>query len=316
MKRYLMTAVVLGAFALAACSDTTGLGNASEEDREEILQILQESGFFSDEFGVAGVAQGASPAAAPAATPGTAAAEIVAPRAWGRRHGWPVQRLITIDVDAEAGIAQVTKELVFEGEFLLDITQDDVFNPTSKPLNQTLVQHAQFRRNDAASVDERGRRWRLVAVSPAEMVLTDPLKQTVDIARIEVWVDGEPFLEVEDPSQLFEVDGRVPHLRPEQEVTVKAWVDNSSDADFTPPTFVYLHLFHASLDMRMWVRLPMDMVVSETDAGVDTYWTLSWVVRHRGRERIAVDAIDAGTFATQDGDDYNANIWGIPYIIE
>lgn len=316
MKRYLMTAATLGAIALAACSDTTGLGNASDEDREEIVQLLQESGFFADDFGVAGVAQGASPAPAPYAASGATAAEIAPPRAWGRRHGPPVQRVITVDVDPEAGIAQVTKELVFEGEFLLDITQDDQFNPTSKPLNQTLVQHAQFRRNDAARAEETGRRWRLVAVSPAEVGLTDPLKQTVDIARLEVWVDGEPFLQVEDPSQLFEVDGRVPRLQPEQQVTVKAWVDNSSTAGFTPPTFVYLHLFHASLEMRMWVRLPMDVVVTETDVGSDTYWTLSWMVRHRGRERIAVDAIDAGTFATQEGDDYNANIWGIPYIIE
>ena len=145
-----------------------------------------------------------------------------------------------------------------------------------------------------------------------DVVLTDPSKQTVDSARLEVWVDGEPFLEVEDPSQLFEVDGRMPRLHAEKEVTVKAWVDNSSAAGFTPPTFVYLHLFHASLDMRMWIRLPMRM--EESDNG--PYWTLSWVVRHRGRERIAVDAIDAGSFATSDGDDYNANIWGIPYIIE
>jgi hypothetical protein len=59
MNRYLITAVTLGAFALAACSDTTGLGNASDEDREEILQLLQESGFFGDEFGTDGVADGA-----------------------------------------------------------------------------------------------------------------------------------------------------------------------------------------------------------------------------------------------------------------
>jgi hypothetical protein len=312
MKRYLMTAATLGAVALAACSDTTGLGNASDEDREEILQLLQESGFFADDFGSDGVDGGAAPAPAPFAAAGAAAEGTEPPRAWGRRHGPPVQRVITIDVDPEAGTALVTKELVFEGVFLLDITPDDQFNPTSKPLNQTLVQHAQFQRNDPARAEETGRRWRLVAVSPAEVVLTDPSKQTVDIARLEAWVDGELFLEVEDPSQLFEVDGRVPRLHPEQEVTVKVWVDNSSQAGLTPPTFVYLHLFHASLEMRMWVRLPMEMV--ETDNG--PYWTLSWMVRHRGRERIAVDAIDAGTFATSDGDDYNANIWGIPYIIE
>jgi hypothetical protein len=312
MNRYLITAVTLGAFALAACSDFSGLGNASDEDREEILQILQESGFFGDEFGSDGVADGAAPAPAPSAAAGAMAAEIEPPRAWGRRHGPPVQRVITIDVDTEAGTALVTKELVFEGVFLLDVTPDDQFNPTSKPLNQTLVQHAQFQRNDAARAEDTGRRWRLVAVSPAEVVLTDPSKQTVDIARLEVWVDEELFLEVEDPSQLLQVDGRVPRLHPEQQVTVKVWVDNSSDADFLPPTFVYLHLFHASLEMRMWMRLPMERVVTDTD----TYWTRSWVVRHRGRERIAVDAIDAGTFATSDGDDYNANIWGIPYIIE
>ncbi len=312
MKRYLVTAVTFGAIALAACSDSTGPGNASEEDRQEILQLLEESGFFADDFGTEGATQGASPAPGPFAAAAAAAEEIAPPRAWGRRRGRPVRRVITIDVDPAAGTAQATKEVAFEGEFLLDITQDEQFNPTSKPLNETLVQHAQFRRVDPATAEETGRHWRLVGVSPAEWSLTDPSKQTVDIVRIEIWVDEQLFLEVDDPSQLFEVDGRVPRLHPEQVISVKAWVANTSDAGFVPPTFVYLHLFHASLEMRMWVRLPMEMV--ETDS--EPYWIRTWTVRHAGRERIAVDALDAGTFATQDGDDYNANIWGIPYIIE
>jgi hypothetical protein len=79
MNRYLITAVTLGAFALTACSDFSGLGNASDEDREEILQLLQESGFFGDEFGTDGVADGAAPAPAPSAAAGAMAAEIEPP---------------------------------------------------------------------------------------------------------------------------------------------------------------------------------------------------------------------------------------------
>jgi hypothetical protein len=326
MNRYIATAATLGAIALAACSDSTAPGTASLEDREEILQLLEESGFFADEFGVEG-AIGGSPAAQPAAlfaSPGEVQADVTVPDLWGRRHRRPVRRVITVDVDLETGIATVSKEVEFLGEFILDNTDDGQFNPTHKPMRHTLLQYAQFERlpddgtvepppgdgpgepNDGGPQRHR-RRWRLVALSPAEWVMTEPTPQTVTINRIQVEVDGELALEVTDPSELFVVDGRVPVLHPGQMVTVKAWVEGGN-AENNPPLFAFLHMFHASPDTRVWMRRQMTFV--------DDHYEFGWEVQHTGRERVAVDVIDSQAFATASEDDYRANVWGIPYVIE
>jgi hypothetical protein len=224
----------------------------------------------------------------------------------------PVRRLVTVAVDAGAGTATVSKEIFFEGSFLLDITQDEQVNPTSKPLEEKLVQYATFHRVPIDQADELGRRWRLADLSPAEFMMTDEAKRTVAITRVEVWVNEELQIEVTDPSAAVEVEGRVPRLHPEDNVLVKAWVENSVDNQNDPDTFVFLHLFHASPVARGWLRLPMDRVVTETDV----YYVKTWMARHTGRSRISVDAIDAQTFTTETEDDYRANIWGIPYRIE
>jgi hypothetical protein len=303
--------LLVGALGLTACEQALGPdGNASLEDREEIISLLDESGFFADDFGVDGAydgAQGAAPALAPAAE----AAEVVVPRIWGRRRGFPTRRLITVDVDPQEGTATVIKEVYFEGKFLLDITQDDQFNPTEKPLNEKLVQHATFRRVPVEEADAQGRRWRLVGVSPAEWVMTAEDERTVNITKVEVWVNEVLQLEITDPSEMLDVEGRLPRLHPEDAVTVRAWVENSLDNGNEPDTFVFLHLFHATPNSRAWVRLLMERVVTDTD----TYHELSWNARHTGRSRIAVDAIDAETFTTESEDDYRANIWGVPYRI-
>ncbi len=310
MRRKWLAAVwTLSALTLAACTDALGPGNAANEDREELLALLEESGFFADDFGVDGAVSDATSGTGSALVAGPAV-EAAAPRHWGRRRGRPVGRVITVDVDREAGTAMVTKELEFDGKFLLDITDDAERNPTEKPLREILVQHAKFERVDDATAAETGRRWRLVGVSPTEWVMTAEDKRTVDIGSVEVWVDGVLALSITDPSLLFDVDGLIPHLRVGQEVQVKAFVSNSTrpEAD----TYVFLHLFHASPDVRIWIRVPMELV--EGDLG--PYYERSWVVRHSGRGRVAVDAIDSQTFMTDSDDDYRANIWGIPYIIE
>jgi hypothetical protein len=302
--------LLVGALGFTACEQSLGPeGNASLEDREEIISLLEESGFFADDFGIDGANDGAQSAA-----PALAAAEmaeVVVPRIWGRRRGFPVRRLITVDVDPQEGIATVTKELVFEGKFLLDITADDQFNPTQKELNEKLVQHATFRRVPVEAADAKGRRWRLVSVSPAEWMMTAEDERSVNIIKVEVWVNEELRLEITDPSEMLDVEGHLPQLHPEDAVTVKAWVENSIDNGNEPDTFVFLHLFHATPNSRAWVRLLMDRVVTDTD----TYYELSWNARHTGRSRIAVDAIDAETFTTESADDYRANIWGVPYRI-
>ena len=238
-------------------------------------------------------------------------AEVAAPRIWGRRRGLPVNRVITVDVDRENGTATVSKEVSFEGRFLLDITADEQLNPTEKPLAETLVQYATFRRRPADQADEQGRRWRLVNISPAEWMMTDVAKRTVNLTKVEVWVNEVLELEVTDPSALLELDSRIPQLEIEDFVSVRAWIENSVDSYNVPDTFVFLHLFHASRNARGWMRVPMEQ--AQGDMG--PYYERSWSVRHAGRSRIAVDAIDAQTFTTESEDDYRASIWGIPYHI-
>ncbi|UCG88081.1 MAG: hypothetical protein JSW71_05930 [Gemmatimonadota bacterium] len=303
--------ILAGTLGLTACADSLGPeGNASQEDREEILTLLDESGYFADDFGIDGAYDG-SQSAAPALAPAAELAEVEAPRIWGRRRGFPVRRLVTVDVDPQAGTALVSKEVFFEGRFLLDITEDGQPNPTEKPLEEKLVQYATFRRLPVEAADAQGRRWRLVAVSPAEWVMTVDSLRTVDITKVVVSVNGVLQLEITDPSEMLDVEGRIPKLNPEDEVTVRAWVENSLDNGNEPDTFVFLHLFHATPVSRAWIRLPMERVITD----VDTYYELTWHARHTGRARIAVDAIDAETFTTETEDDYRANIWGVPYRI-
>ncbi len=316
----LAAVVMVGALALTACSDSLSLGpdTASEDDREEILQLLEESGFFADGFGLAGVAvntsvvSGALGASAPVTVAEVAETDaVVAPRLWGRRRGRPIRRVITVEVDREAGIATVSKEVVFDGKFLLDITDDDQIIPTEKPLQETLLLSAKFELVARDAVDANGRRWRLLGISPAQWVMTDVEKRTVNITRVQVWVNEVLALEITEPSELVDVADRVPRLHREDHVLVRAWVENGVDNGNDPDTFVFLHLFHANADIRAWIRRPMEMV--QGDDGV--HYERSWTARHIGRSRIAVDAIDAETFTTESEDDYRANIWGIPYRI-
>ena len=311
-RKYQVSAAAgLLCLGIAACGDSIGPGGSEvpEDIRQELVSLLDESGFFADDFGQAGATEGASTSSD--AITGATASRVTAPRLWGRRRGVPVRRQITVEVDEEAGTAVAWKEIDFDGRFLLDITDDGQLNPTEKPLQETLRQHAEFERLEREQVDERGRRrrWRLVKVSPAEFSMMDVAKQTVAISQVTIEVNGEILADITDPSAPLDVERGLPKLRRGDEVTVTAHVTNENVQN-TPPTFVFLHLFHASPNARLWLRLPMEEVDGEP--GV---YQRSWTVRQTGRERIAVDAIDAETFTTQSEDDYRANIWGIPYLV-
>lgn len=310
-----MGLLVVGVLGLAACADGVGPAGSetAEEIRQDLVSLLDDSGFFADDFGDLGASDGAGGGGAVVGMSVVrgAAVDVVAPRVWGRRRGLPVRRQITIDVNEGQGSATVSKEVGFDGRFLLDITDDGQRNPTEKPLQETLYQRAEFERLDAAVVDERGRRhrWRLTAVSPAEFAMTDPAKQTVHVTQVTVAVNGEVLADITDPADLIDVERGVAKLTRGDEVTVTTHVSNGNQ-ETTPPTFVFLHVLHASPNARIWLRLPMTEVGGET--GV---FSRSWTVRQTGRERLAVDAIDSQTFATQSDDDYRANIWGIPYVV-
>jgi len=338
MRRHFVTAVTLGAIALTACSDSaldpTLQGNATPEDQTEITQLLEESGFFADEFGVDGMVLGA-PAEQTAGiygSPSEIQGEVPLPERWGRHHKRPVRRSLTVEVDEIEGVAWVTKRVAFEGEFVFAAATDGGAEAIRKPMHHTLIQSARFERATDDGVgdpppeepkdepptgspqngDQHQCRWRLVAVSPAQWVMTEPIDQTVEIVRVVVYVDDEPVLEVENPNELYEVDGRLPHLALGQVMTVRAWVEGGSP-DNDPSRYVFLHWQHRSPETRIWMRRQMEFVEDDENG---PHYVRSWEVLAAGRERIAVDLIDSQSFAVTDDDDYNANAWGIPYIIE
>lgn len=304
MRRNLLALGVAAAATLAACADATGPGNATADDRNEVLAVLDAAGWFSDDYGAEGVALDAAVAAG--FTLSLTGLEDTVPlvRRWGRRRGRPVEREIVVNVASDT--ARVTATVTFAGVFLLDRTADGEVNPTEKPLQEQAVHRAVLIRTEP---DNGDRGWRLAQLSPWEWRLTEEAKRTVRVTGVEVLVNGESQIVVSDPAALFELNDRIPRLQLGDEVAVIATIENTTGHDHVPQTFAFLHLNHAGPTARAWVRLPME----EDDQG---RFVRTWTVRFAGRERMAVDAIDAQTFATDADDDYRANVWGIPYRIE
>lgn len=307
MQRFLSTLSVATLVTLAACSDALEPGNASDQDRQEITAILDESGWFAEAFGDDGAVADFSLGTSFDFGFLRADAQVEVPlvRRWGRRHREPVSREHRVEITEN--VADVVWVVTFDGAFLLDRTDDGQRNPTSKPMQHQAVQHARFVRRDAP--DDRGRHWRLVGISAREWRMTDPDKRTVDLARIEVFVNDTSRLVVEEPLRILNIDeGRIPQLEIGDVVRVVASVVNETELDNTPQEFVFLHVFHGNPNARGWIRVRM----LPNDVGD---YVREWTVRRAGRGRIIVDAIDSQTFATDEEDDYRANLVGIPYRI-
>jgi hypothetical protein len=310
MNRFLTATLSLSVIAFMGCNDDTfGPGNATEEEREEILAALEESGFFADDVGETGLPVSTS------VTSGGAAALLQAPSAalevphrWGRRRGFPVARTITVEIDQESGMATVTKQVDFEGLFMVGDVDGHI---VEKPLVESAVMSAvveRFHEEDADGVSHR--RWRLVGISPAEFLMTAEDQRTVDIQLVEVYVNEQLVVEIADPGVPLTLDQRIPHLQTGDLVSVKASVSNTMlprDGFESRVTYVYLHMFHASPDQLRWHRVPMEL------DPVSGMYVRSWEVYHSGRERFAVDAIDEGAFDLDAAGGYRANLWAVPY---
>ena len=303
--RHLKSLLAIGVGCVAwACSDAVSpQGNASLQDRADVMAVLNESGFFADDFGNEGIPDGASTSAAAAVV----AAEGEAPHLWGRFRGRPVNHEVTIDIDKETGIATVSKRIDFEGKFLVDVTDDGELNPVEKPIRETLVQQAVLEHLEPETLTDEKHPWRLIAISPAEWVMTDPEARSVDITSVTIDVNGAIVLEITDPQALLDVAADIPVLQAGDEVTITASVANGNPENVSP-TFVFLHVLDAGSTVPTWNRIEMAAV--ETESG-NTY-TASWTVEQALKGRLSVDAIDAATL-TQAEVEYRANSWGIPY---
>jgi len=304
MRTHLIAAFA-GVLAFSACTNDvlTPADGLSDEERADLLTLVGELAFFDDDFGDEGV-----PTSAPASFEGRIVS--AGPQNWGRRRGRPVNReIFRIEMDSANGLVTLTKELEFDGEFLvLDTATGQIIR---KNLRETRSQTATFRRLDRARPDEESgkmHRWNLVAISPAEYAATDVANQLVGIDSITALVNGEVVMTVTDPSELIRIEDRIARLSKDSSIEIRAFVSNATVDQFDAgATFVYLHLRNAAVDLRRWRRMPMDYVT-----GVGAY-VANWTVRHRGRERIVVDALDAETVSPVADAPYYSNIWGIPY---
>jgi hypothetical protein len=303
----LTLAAALVGLAAVACTE----GTAPSSDQAQVLaaESDQLGAMVDTDFGVAGAAAtsaSADPAASGPASAGTASGADTAPTFWGRLRVVPggPRPIYHRDVTIQGDTARVEHDITFNGIFLVDTSADGVFNPTSKPLADRMTQHAVLVR-DAS----RPHGWRVVELSPQNWTVVDPSRQTVAVTDVKVYRNDTLLVEVTDPSALFDVANRIPRFHLGDTVKVVAAATNTTGSGFTPGSFVFLHVRHASRLSTAWRRVPM------ADNG-DGTWQRTWIASQTGIDRFIVDALDSATLLLGTADNYRTNEVGIPYRIE
>jgi hypothetical protein len=300
----IVLAVALAGLVGQACSDTT----TPLDDQAQVAAAVQDQlgNMMTDSgFGDAGAVSSAAVAGASATFPSLSAG-TPAPLFWGRLRVLPggprpvVRKDITIINDT----ASVTLTVTFQGVFLVDTSDDGAFNPTAKPLAESFTQRAVLVRDGGAR-----HRWRPVLLSPMDWKPAAVDRQTVHVTDIKVYTNGALVLDVSNPDSLYDFDRRIPRFHMGDTVKVVAAVTNTTGGSNTPSTYVFLHVRHADPAGMRWARVEMQ------DNGDGTY-ERTWVAHRSGRDRFAVDAIDAATLLLGTADNYRANVIGIPYHIE
>jgi hypothetical protein len=303
----LTLATALVGLAAVACND----GTAPASDQAQVLaaEAEQLGAMVDTDFGVAGAAATSAstePAASSPASAGTASAGDTAPTFWGRLRVVPggPRPIYHRDVTIQGDTAKVEHDITFNGIFLVDTSADGVFNPTSKPLGDRMTQQAVLVR-DAS----RPHGWRVVELSPQDWTVVDPSRQAVAVNDVKVYRNDTLLVEVTDPSALFDVTNRIPRFHVGDTVKVMAAVTNTTGSGFTPGSFLFLHVRHASRLSTAWHRVPM------VDNG-DGTWQRTWIASQTGIDRFIVDALDSATLLLGTADNYRTNEVGIPYRIE
>jgi hypothetical protein len=303
----LTLAAALVGLAAVACND----GTAPASDQAQVLaaEAEQLGAMVDTDFGVAGAAATSAstePATSSPASAGAASAGDTAPTFWGRLRVVPggPRPIYHRDVTIQGDTAKVEHDITFNGIFLVDTSADGVFNPTSKPLADRMTQLAVLVR-DAS----RPHGWRVVELSPQDWTVVDPSRQTVAVTDVKVYRNDTLLVEVTDPSALFDVTNRIPRFHVGDTVKVVAAVTNTTGSGFTPGSFLFLHVRHASRLSTAWHRVPM------VDNG-DGTWQRTWIASLTGIDRFIVDALDSATLLLGTADNYRTNEVGIPYRIE
>lgn len=325
-----LTAVLplLSAICLSGCGSqgSTKPQEAQQSaDRTAIDNMVATSPEFEVSFDDGGelLGDGMTPVAAGTQSAQTESTAVL-PVHWGRWRvppNHPPVRTITFLTPPDGDRALVKVNVKYDGWFFVDLTDDGMRNPGKKPLRDQRTRYALFKKiwfhADSTSTDSVFG-WRLVAVSPAEFIMIDPARQTVNIHS--VTLTGErTHVTITDPATLLSLGhstGLLPIFRAGENVKVEASITNA-DQGFVPATFVYLHApisdraFPGPLD---WSRVLMHDDGTHGDATPgDGTFTATWTVRNLGRSHIAVDVLNSRCLQNETDDDYNSTTWGVPF---
>lgn len=294
--------------AWSASAEAAGRRRNKKEIKEEILK----SPYFSylltgttKRYGSAYVETNQPTQGMSAPSPSQAAdGEATLPAGWGRRlEGDPV-RNHTIQIIGDTATVETVVDI--DATLYVDTTFDGIKNPGAKPIEDIVYRYSTWMKEDG--------KWHITEVSPGEVTLSDPGRQTVFVTNVKVYVNDVLVLDVSDPSVKLDVETEIVHVSNGDAVTVEAAVINSSTSGLDPLTYVYCHP-NRPVGGR---DLMFDDGVNGGDRVADDgIWTYQYTVDlAEGVHFAAVDALDSLCLQNETDDDYNSSAWGMPYVVE
>ncbi len=239
-------------------------------------------------------------------SPGKTGDEVDLPEVWYRQLTAEPVREIILENDPAAGVCTVTVISQLNAELVIDTVHDGVFLPGTKPIED--IRYLRLALEKDENEDTHGG-WRIVSATPAEHMLASD-EQDVFVTSMRIYKDDVLIWECTDPGEFFDVNEGLPVLAEGDFVRMEAGV-NHLNPRYDPPLFVVAHGPLSGHSRHMMY----DNGLYGDQAAGDGIFSYEWYVEYTGKyQRIAVDVIDADTFADQTEDDYDAGAWGIRYM--
>jgi hypothetical protein len=315
-RQELLALAFVGLFLVVLAGCGSGPMEASATEEAAIAAALEEDSFF--EFGLTATdddqdaAEEAVLEAEPYGAPLSASFQDLPggiadlPRFWWRGEIECLRKDYDISISGDTASVTVTQFLM--GNFFVVDEVGDILTMWEKPFEDTVIRHAEFIHKPWG--------WKLIALSPVELTLTDHSAQTVWIGSITASVHDAIVWSAENPATLFSVPERIPAFSPGEEVLVEAEILRTGDSIWQPSEFVFLHRPGRTIFGRRARDIMFDDGTNgDRFAGDGIYSRTYTIGPHAGRHFAAVDVIDAATFMEQNAP-YNSGAWGMPYIVE
>ena len=232
--------------------------------------------------------------------------ELSSPEWWYRQLLSEPSREILIENDPATGVCTVTVIHQLSAELVIDTNWDGVFEPGYKTINDT--RYVRLIVEKIAEETSHGG-WRIISVTAAEHMLTSG-EQEVHISSMRLFKDDELLWECIDPGDFYQVDSELPRLSEGDFVRMEATIEHVNP-QYDPPFFV---IAHGPLSGHSRHFMNDNGLYGDHTAN-DGVYSYQWYVEYTGHHhRIAVDVIDADTFADQTEQDYDSGAWGIHFL--